>query len=126
QPTGELNLGNATARFFDLLFRGGRDFFDRYRQLLGDLAVGKHFDAVKSPLDKTRVTERLLVDFVTVGKLDLKIDEVDDRVLGFELGVVEALLGETTRQRHLTALEAGSNRRSGTGLLALVSFTAGF
>src|SRR5690606_3124809 len=114
--------GDAAPGFLDFLLRRGRDLVNGKRELPAEITLGKDLDPVPDSLDQTGLAKAGLVHFVAVGKLGLERGEVDHRVAGLELGVVETLLGKTTSQWHLSPLEARTDRGPGTGLLPLVAF----
>ena len=95
-------------------------------KFLRNIAVAKNFNSIPTPFDQLGIAQSDLIDFSTVLENLLQGADIDARPIIAEGGIVEALLGETAVDRHLTAFEAMADGATGTGFLTFVAFATGF
>ena len=91
-----------------------------------DLDGRAHFAAGKHLHRRTHAGETTGIDVVErdlalAGKGFQQAIQVDDVIGHLEQEVLDAMLGQTTLQGHLSALETGADAAAGTGILALVA-----
>src|SRR3954468_8325860 len=118
-----LNLLAGAACRFNLFAGRFGELGGLHGQLLGELAVAEHLDAVVLALDETGLAKGRLIDRGAVVEA-LEVREVHDRVDLLE-DVGEAALRQTAVQRHLAAFESAHAREAGAGLLSLFTASGG-
>src|SRR5258706_15601664 len=118
-----LNLLAGTACRFDLFAGRFRELGGLHGQLLGELAVAEHLDAVVPTLDQTSLTKFGLINRGAVVEA-LEVGEVHDRVDLLE-DVGKSALGQAAMQRHLSAFESAHAREAAAGLLSLFTASGG-
>src|SRR5690606_32520410 len=94
----------------------------------GETGIADKANAIELTADHTGSDERLGIDHtlgVKLARVDIGLHAVDaELVVTGRIRHVEATLGHTHVERHLTALEA-ADRDAGAGRLALATATAG-
>jgi hypothetical protein len=95
-------------------------------QALGQIPVTEDFYVIVTTIDDAAAAKNFLVDHSTIIEVFLESGDVDAEHLGFVIEVVEAALGQTTVQWHLSTFEAYADRAAGAGFLAFVAFAGGF
>src|SRR5688572_10251687 len=115
------NLDGATS-LLDLLTGGSTDRVDGDRELLRKITVAEDLHLVETTVDETGRAKDSDVDDGAIVEVHLKIGEVNHRHNVAEFVVVEALLGQTTMDRHLATFEARTDGSTGASVLALVAF----
>jgi len=86
------------------------------------LAAAQNFDTVERTADDSRTTQKLFVDGSAIFETLLEVIEINNAVDRLEFDIVEAALGQTTDEGHLTAFKSRTNATAGAGFLTLVAF----
>jgi len=114
------------AGFLNLLTGRSADVGELNGQALGEFPVAEDLHVVVTTIDQTATAQHFFVDQGTALEVFLEGGDVHAEHFGFVIKVVEAALGQTTVQRHLTTFEANSDRAAGAGFLSFVAFAGGF
>jgi hypothetical protein len=83
--------------------------------------LSEDLDFVALSFDKSDFAEGLLVHFSVGIEVVFQLRNIDDGDGVAELEVGETTLWKTTGERHLTALETGTDATAGAGLLTFVA-----